>query len=167
MQIVLLIFNVFAYLVVIATGVVLADPYFNGNEIRDSFNGIAALCRDFVLGLIFIIFVITLRIGLKEDLLAGETVDERKLVYFTIILSVFLLLRGGVSLVQGFAFTDEAKECQSAFLSVIMICELLFEGLPLIFLIRVNNDFLASQTEHIQEPRKMSMGGSMVDDSFT
>jgi hypothetical protein len=163
MKVVVIGFNVVAYLVFITTAVLFHDPHI----VDHSFNGIAALCRDFVLGVIFIVFMITLRIGLKEDLQAGETLDERKLVRFTVILSVLLLLRGGVSLIQGFVFTTESMECGSGFLSLVMVCELLFEGVPFLFLIHVNNDFLATESENDLQRQKMIVPSPLIDDDFS
>jgi hypothetical protein len=146
MRAILIVFNVMAYLALIATLVVVGDPEFADVPNRGSFNGIAALSRDFVLMFIFTIFVITLRIGLSNDTEIEASVDERNLIRFTVILSVFLLLRGGVSLAQGLVFTEESTECGKAFLALLMVVELLLEGGPFLFLIRVNNDFLVDDT---------------------
>jgi hypothetical protein len=147
MRVVLIVFNVLAYLALIATIIVLAVRRFADSPIHNSFNGVAALCRDFVLGTIFLVFIITLKIGLTSNRRVGETIDERRLIRFTLILLVILLCRGGVSLTQGLVFANEKTECGIPFLAMVAVYELLCEGAPFVFLIHINNDFLVTNED--------------------
>jgi hypothetical protein len=149
MRAVLIGYNVLAYAALATTAAVLGHSHFTDHPFREELNGIAALCRDFVLGVVFMLFVIILKIGLLEDASTGASIDERKLLYFTIVLSVFLLLRGGAALAQGLAFMDAAAECGPGFLAIVFVMEIVIEGWPFIFLIRVHNDFLVGDEEEV------------------
>jgi hypothetical protein len=142
MRTVLIVFNVLVYLVFVAGATLTGEPKFAGDGFGPTFMGWAAIGRDFALGLLFVAFVINLRIGLRQYVETSETVDERRLMKFTLVLSVCVLLRGSVTLIQSLFFQDRPSECEAGFLVAFSCAELLFEGGPFLFLIRVNNDFL-------------------------
>jgi hypothetical protein len=147
MRIILIIFNVVEYVVFVTTVFLLSLPALSDSSVGVKFAGFAAIGRDFSLGLVFVVFVIALKIGLSDSPPGSETVDERRLILFTIVLSVFLLLRGSVTLVQGLVVVSQPSECTGYFLTVFTVVEVLIEGGPFIFLIRVNNNFFTANDD--------------------
>jgi hypothetical protein len=126
----------------------------------DTFTGAVSISRDFSLALILIIFVVRLKMGLREDSEADETVDEAFLMRFSIVLSVLLLYRGSVTLYQGISLIDEKGECEILFLVLMSGQELLADGGPLIWLIHVNNKFLIEQSATLDAQN--SLVGALV-----
>jgi hypothetical protein len=124
----------------------LASIILNSGGIKgqaDWFTGVVAISRDFGLCLIFGIFLAVLHKGLQTRAPSLETSDETKLYRFSLFLLLALLVRGGCSLGQN-ATLNEARECR-AFLFIVIIQEIGCDGLPFLFLLRVNNAFLVDQ----------------------
>jgi hypothetical protein len=142
MKTVLIIFNVLAHLLFVLTVVIEWDVPISTPWLVQVFYGFAAIGRDFLLGAIFIGFIVVLKLSLRDDASAGETLDERKLLCSTGMLSGFMLLRGGLSLLQGLVFASAASECELGFFVILMVSEILFDGLPFISLISTSNDFV-------------------------
>jgi hypothetical protein len=160
MRVILIGFNVIVYLL-FTTGAIFAGIHGNAsNSFAPTFLGWSAIGRDFVLGIVFVMFVVNLRTGLNEYAGTGETVDERRLMKFTIVLSVCVLLRGTVTLVQGVFLSEQPSECSAGFLIAFTLSEMVFEGGPFIFLVRVNNDFLG---EDDQSDRSLGVNSTVFD----
>jgi hypothetical protein len=159
MRVVLLIFNVVAYILYIISVVFHSLSHFP-EHVPDTFSGAVSITRDFSLALILIIFVVRLKMGLREDSEADETVDEAFLMRFSIVLSVLLLYRGSVTLYQGTMLIGSDNECGILFLILCAGQELLADGGPLIWLIHVNNRFLIEQSATLDTQN--SLGGALV-----
>lgn len=111
MRVVTVAFNALEYAIFVTTATLLSLPSLSDSPIGVQFAGFAAIGRDFLLGLVFVLFVIALKIGLSDSPPGSETVDERRLILFTIVLSVFLLLRGSVTLIQGLVGVFTIANC--------------------------------------------------------
>ena len=88
-----------------------------------------------------------MKLGLQEDAYAEESIDEKRLMVSTGVLSVLLLLRGVIALVQGISLIRKAGECSGGFFVCFLITEILFEALPLAVLLHVSNDVLDQQSK--------------------
>jgi hypothetical protein len=151
MKYVLVVFNVLAYLLFALTVVLEWDVPIVRPSLARIFNGFAAIGRDFTLGTIFLAFIVVLKLSLRDDASAGNTLDERQLFCFTGTLSVFVLLRGGLTLLQGLVFVNATSECELGFFVMLIVNELLFEGLPFIALISTNNAFIVATNEQTEQ----------------
>jgi hypothetical protein len=159
MRAVLLVFNVVIYILYIISVVFHSREIFSGHT-PDKFSGAISVVRDFSLALILIIFVVRVKMGLREDSEADETVDEAFLMRFSIVLSVLLLYRGSVTLYQGIRLIGNKDECRILFLLLFCGQELLADGGPLIWLIHVNNRFLIEQSATLDT--QSSLAGPLV-----
>jgi hypothetical protein len=135
-------FNMLAYLLFVGIVVIALDVFTPIKKHNNLVLGSVAIGRDFLLAVIFIVFLIMLRLGLTDDASVGYSIDERKMFGFTVLLSLFLVLRGGLTLAQALIFSDGASECNNVFFALLMVNEVICEGVPFILLIRSNNQFL-------------------------
>lgn len=141
----LIVYNIVVFFLFIISILIEINPDSVSTRTSDVFSGAVAVVRDFCLCLLFIGFILVLKLGLQEDAYAEESVDEKRLMISTGILAVFLLLRGVVALIQGLSVIRKASECSGGFFVCFFITELLFEALPLGALLYVSNDALNQQ----------------------
>jgi hypothetical protein len=147
MKHILVVFSVLAYLLFALTVVLEWDVPIVRPSLARIFNDFAAIGRDFALGTIYLAFIVVLKLSLRDDASAGDTLDERKLFCFTGTLSAFVLLRSGLALLQGLVFVNATSECELGFFVMLIMNELRFEGLPFIALISTNNAFIVTTND--------------------
>ena len=151
MKILLIIYNIVFYLLFFSD--VILEVFVSGDKIHKSmlYSGVIAISRDLILCLIFIVFVICLKIGLKEDQFAEETRDEKKLYLCTTFLSILLLIRGCLNLTQGVKFNGKrGDDCGIGIFIIFLINDIFLEEIPLFFLIHTNNEYLNKQSIELQ-----------------
>jgi hypothetical protein len=107
--------------------------------VQDTINGFSALIRDFLLVVIFLVFVVHLRLGIRDQ---REGIDEKILVRFTVMLAIALLVRGVLSLTQGLIYQNGTSDCDKKFWWMILAQEIMIEGGPFLVLIRTNTKYL-------------------------
>ncbi|OHT05882.1 hypothetical protein TRFO_26238 [Tritrichomonas foetus] len=161
---VLIIYNIIFYVLFISC-VVINIIYLNNGDthlekIGNSMTGIVSCGRDFILCLIFWIFVFALKIGLKEDSYTEKSKDEKNLITFTIILSILVLLRGIISVCQGTLFFA-GDDCHQAFFSVFVVQELFIEIIPLCVFLGLNNVYLVNQNRLSYDANPSFYGNSL------
>jgi hypothetical protein len=152
MKRILIVFNMLIYLLFVGIVIIALGIITPANRPTSFWIGAFAIGRDFLLAVIFIVFLITFRLGVKDDASAGDAIGEKKMVCFTVVLSVFLVLRGAVTLIQGLAFSESTSECSHIFLAFVIVNEVIFEGSPFVVLIRSNNTFLAQAEADSRSP---------------
>lgn len=164
MKVLLIIYNILFYLLFFSD--VMLEIFVRGDKIHKSmvYSGAIGILRDFILCLIFIIFVICLKVGLKEDQFAEETRDEKKLYLWTTILSFFLLVRGILNLVQGTKYNGKnSDDCAVGIFVIYLINDILLEEIPLLLLIYSNNEYLNKQSVEMQyDPNNMVLVSSLT-----
>lgn len=141
----LIVYNIIVFFLFFISILIEANPENVSPRTLDVFSGVVAVVRDFFLCLLFIGFILVLKLGLQEDAYAEESVDEKRLMISTGVLAVLLLLRGVVALIQGLSVIGKESECSGGFFVCFLITELLFEALPLGVLLYVSNDALEQQ----------------------
>jgi hypothetical protein len=152
MRRVLIAFNIVAYIVLIGS-IGINSRSFAGDafmeKLQDRLAGFASLARDLLLVIILLLFVIHLKISIGGGSDHGETIDEKKLQRFSIMLAVTLLCRGLISLGQGIFFQGgRDTSCAVSFWVMVMVQELVLEGVPFIVLIRTNTQYLVEQQRY-------------------
>jgi hypothetical protein len=86
MKRVLIVFNMFAYLCFIGVLIIALDIISPSEKVTNLYSGAVSIGRDFLIAVIYIVFLSTLRLGITDDASAGESIDERKMVCFTVAL---------------------------------------------------------------------------------
>lgn len=120
----------------------------SGSEtLRNTFSGILAVTRDFLLFVSFIIFVLFLRKGFQEDTYAESSREEKFLVVSSLVVAIFLLLRGLFSLVQGYVFFGKKVECNIQIIIPFFLSEFVCEYFPITVLLYESNKYFKSQTD--------------------
>jgi hypothetical protein len=163
MRIVLLVFNVVAYILLIVVIALNSEPHDTGTflwELQSKLNGFSSLARDLMLVVILLIFVIHLKFGIGADSQAGATIDERILRWFSGLLAFALLIRGLVSLFQGLFFQDGSNDCAFVFWVMAMLQEIVFEGGPFFVLIRTNTNYLVEQERYADKTKPLMVSSS-------
>jgi hypothetical protein len=130
-------------------------------KLQDVLAGFASLGRDLLLVAILVLFVIALKHSIGHGSEHGETIDEKKLQRFSIMLAVALLFRGLISLAQGLFFQHD-HPCAVSFWVLIMFQELVLEGVPFIILIRTNTQYLVEQERYAE--RRIPLLVTSVED---
>jgi hypothetical protein len=149
MRFVLIAYNILLYLAFILSAVWIYIP-----DGWPEIGGYVSIGRDFVLAVIFFIFITILRLSFREESDLGDALDEKRLFGFAIGMSISVLLRGLGTLMQTLYLLDRSDECKGGMLAVYLASEIVLDGLPLFFLILVNNAFLKDQAQlgPLEEP---------------
>jgi hypothetical protein len=159
MKVVLIVYNFVLYGLFITSALLIVAASSAHIEVYS----VGAVMRDLVLCIIFVIFYFSLKLGLRE--IETYMVIEVQLIRSTLALAVLVLLRGILPFTQGIMLltTDvpQKHECKVGFLVWWVLSELLIEGVPLWYLIRVNNGFLLET--HMEESDRRK---SRLEDSF-
>jgi hypothetical protein len=159
MKIVLIVYNFLLYALFLTSAMLMVAQ--SGAHIQ--VYSITAIMRDLVLSTIFVIFYFSLKLGLRE--IETSMAIEKQLIKSTLALAALVLLRGVLPFVQGIMLmTDEhaqKQECRIGFLIWWGLSELLIEGGPLWYLVRVNNGFLVERHQEESDRRR-----SRIEDSF-
>jgi hypothetical protein len=159
MKIVLIVYNFLVYVLFTASAVLMIAE----SEAHIQVYSITAIMRDLVLSIIFVIFYFSLKLGLRE--IETYMTIEMQLIKSTLALAGLVLLRGILPFVQGIMLmTDDASqehECSIGFLIWWALSELLIEGGPLWYLVRVNNGFLVETHREEADRRR-----TRFEDSF-
>jgi hypothetical protein len=161
MRIVLIVYNAVFYLVFVAVVAVNTKVYNRGSgmwELQRVMNGSSALARDFGLVVIFLVFVAQLKLSIREQ---REAIDERKLVRFTVMLAIALLLRGVVSLIQGLLYQNGDSDCDLEFWAMCVVQEVLLEGGPFFVLIWTNTKYLVERHRYGEKASALMVNSSI------
>jgi hypothetical protein len=167
MRIVSIVYNILIYIVFITVVAVNTRTYPSESimaHVRNIANGVSAMARDFMLVLIFLIFLIHLKLSLRDNAQSGEMIDERTLFRFSLMLGVALLLRGIVSLIQGLVYQNQERgtDCDTEFGVMCLLQEIILEGGPFIVLIRTNTRYLVEQHQYA-ERASSRLNSSAID----
>jgi hypothetical protein len=159
MKIVLIVYNFVMYGLFITSAMLMIAQSHAHIEVYS----ITAIMRDLVLSIIFVTFYFSLKLGLRE--IETYMTIEMQLIKSTLALAVLVLLRGILPFVQGILLmvddNPQQLECRIGFLVWWGLSELVIEGAPLWYLIRVNNGFLVETHREESERRR-----SRIEDSF-
>jgi hypothetical protein len=151
MKRVLIGFNILAYLLFVGLVIITLDVITPFETHTNLFGGAVAIGRDFLLAVIFVVFLITFRLGITDDASVGDSVNEQKMFGFTVMLSIVLDIRGALTLAQGLIFS-ESDQCNPVFFALVMVNEIVCEGIPFVLLIKSNNEFLERVQTDIRSP---------------
>jgi hypothetical protein len=139
-------YNIVFYVLFMLSVIVQISPALGKSAFRFYLSSSAGIGRDFILCLVFVVLDIHLRPNPSEEAYLAESMHEKRLFWFTITLSIFLLVRGTFSLVQALAFQDRSDlECGPAVLVWYLLNEIVIEGFPMAYCLYGNNSFMIGQ----------------------
>jgi hypothetical protein len=143
MKVVLLAYNIAIYLIYFASMAALLISRMASAAPRSAayIIGIGECARDMILCVIFAVFYVFLKLGLSQ-VDAARSTEEKRLLRFTIVLMVLLVARGLLPLFQGLIFLNQPTECSKWLCAWQFLVGFICDGLPLWWLIYVNNQFL-------------------------
>lgn len=116
------------------------------------------ILRDVVLCVIFVVFVVCLKISHKRDNYKETDPSEHNLFMYTTSLSICVLIRSVFSTVYGLWYRNTSDECRITFFVWKTINEIVIEGLPLALLIHSNNRQLMKQRSTTYELNPALLG---------
>jgi hypothetical protein len=147
MKWILICYNLGFYLLFASSVIIEMNSSLESEEFRFYFSASTGVAKDFILCLIFMVFVINLRPNSGDEAEVEESRDERRLFWFSITLSVFLLVRGTFALVETLAFQlGSEPDCGAGVYVWFLVDEIAVEGFPLAFFIYCNHGFLKQQS---------------------
>jgi hypothetical protein len=160
MKVVLLAYNIAIYLIYFASFAALIFFTVKKGGPNGPFGyilGFGEFSRDIVLCIIFGVFSAFLKLGLsKVD--GEESPEERRLLLFSVVLMVVLVARGLLPLFQGIKFFGSKAECDLGMCAWQFIVALVCDGLPLWWLLYINNQFLLYNQAMGLDSRRLSTG---------
>jgi hypothetical protein len=140
MKIISIVYNVLCYLAFLASVLLLGF----GARAHAGMYGISAMFRDIVLAIIFLVFFLSLKIGLRE--IENYAIIEKWLFRSAWVVALLLLVRGVLPFTQGILILTEddaqEKECKIGFMVWWILSELLIEGFPLWYIVRKSSNWL-------------------------
>jgi hypothetical protein len=159
MKVVLLAYNIAIYLIYFASMAALLISRTASAAPRSAayIMGIGECARDMVLCAIFAVFYVFLKLGLSQ-VDAARSAAEKQLLRFTIVLMVMLVARGLLPLFHRLIFLSQFTECSKWLCAWQFLVGFVCDGLPLWWLIYVNNQFLLDSAAMGLDPNQLTTG---------
>ena len=145
-KLVLITYNILIYIMFIVSIIIeciISDSPEKTAHKLNTVSGYFDIIRDFILFILFFMFVFLLKKGLGDDQFAESSIEQKKLFWLVIMLGFLMLTRGIISLTQ--VLIPSAEECSIGFFIAYLIEEIFIEGIPLFLLLRINNGFIGTQ----------------------
>jgi hypothetical protein len=161
MKVVLLAYNIAIYMIYFAsfTALIFSSVGKEGAPIGPFgyILGFGEFSRDIILCIIFGVFSAFLKLELsKVD--GEESPEEKRLLLFSVVLMVALVARGLLPLFQGIKFLGSEAECGLGMCAWQFFVALLCDGLPMWWLLYINNQFLLDSQAMGLDSRRLSTG---------
>lgn len=115
----------------------------NPETLATKWRGILAICRDFSMCLMFVIFVIVVNLGIGSDASTERSLQKPKIVKMISALAVCLLVRGIVICWQVSFYGNKHNNCNLTFFIMRLVNEIIIEGFPLTWLMFFGFSYLS------------------------
>lgn len=151
-------YNTFIYVLFVSDVIVACLEMFTTAEFRSYYVSGTVILRDFVLFVIFLVFIIRVKIMQARENYRETDAAEKNLFMYTISLTLCVLIRCAFSVIHGLKYRNTPAECQVSFFTWRAINEIVIEGLALALLIHGNNKHLMRQRSTTYELNPAQLG---------
>ena len=145
----IILYNAIIYSLFISHILIIICDFYSSKDFKNVETIIAIIClvvRDFLLAIIFCIFIFMIQKIFGQSNYQDITHEENQLRCLTFALSILLLFRGLISTLQLTAFKpgkEKNGECGIIFFTIVICFEVFIDSFPLVYIVHINSKYIS------------------------